>query len=289
MISHRLALACSALLIALLLVPGCAPHSAWAETPPSTDANPADARDATSDGPGARFRPLNPALMCSVTAALEPRASVCATDAGTDRPSDTNTASIRPDAAMRPSEPFAVLLAPSTCHGRRLPMSAETTYLRANDGMTVWHLCYKTPSPAHSDLPIARMRATQVQLNLATLDGTRELLHAPAPMAAQPWTVSVLVALPAGYAPLFELLSLYPDGQRLSAVSTDAMGRFPALHGELQAWKVAAEGTQTEQPPAQACYEPHGGGYDPAFFIPTNSCVHEADCPLLRYMACRPL
>ncbi len=286
--SHRLALACSALLIALLLAPGCSPHNAWAEPVPSAEAAPTDARDATVGAADARVRPLNPPLMCSAVAAIEPRANACVGDAGTDRPSETDAAP-RPDIPMRPNEPFAVLLAPSTCHGRRLPMSAEMAYARANDGMTVWHLCYKTPSPAHSDLPIARARATRVQLNLPTLDGTRELLRAVAPMAAQPWTVSALVALPPAYAPLFELLSQYPDGQRLSAISTDAMGRFPALHGELQVWKVAAEGTQTEQPPARACYEPHGGSYDPAFFIPTNSCVHEEDCPLLRYMACRPL
>ncbi len=283
--SQRLVIACSIFLIGLLFTPGCIANPAWAEHVPTPDASALSARDATTDAE-MRDRPRPNPLTCGELPAIDLRTNLCAADAGSDRPAAPDV-STPPDVALRHTEPYAVILPPTTCHGRRLPMSTAAL-ARANEGMTLWHLCYKTPSPAHSDHPIARLRANQVNLNLVTLNGTRELLHVPAPMVANPWTASVLVALPATHAPLFELLNQYQAGQRLSAVSTDRMGRFPFLHGELQVWKVTAEGTQTEQPPAQACYEPHSGTVDPAFFLPTNSCTREADCPLLSQFVCRP-
>ncbi len=281
----RLLIVCTAFLIALLFTNGCAANAAWPERPPTADAGPADTRDAHVDA-STRDRPRVNPFMCGELPAVDLRTNACASDAGTSPP-PASDASVRPDTSPAPTQPVAVLLAPTTCHGRRLPMSTETLAL-ANAGMTLWHLCYKTPSPAHSDHLMARLRPHTVDVNLVTFDGTRELVHASAPSVANPWTTSVLIGLPATHAPLFEVLNQYQAGQRLSAIATDRLGRFPALHGELQVWKVTAEGTQTEQPPDRACYEPHGGGYDPAFFLPTNSCTGKADCPLLNPFVCRP-
>lgn len=283
----RLLIVCTAFLIALLFTPGCAANAAWPERIPTNDASLTDVRDANVDA-ATRDRPRINSFMCGELPAIDLRTNSCAGDAGQDTAPAVD-ASVRSDVTPTPTpDPFGVLLAPTTCHGRRLPMSTAAL-AQANAGMTLWHLCYKTPSPAHSDQTIARLRANRVDVNLVTSTGTRPLVQAPAPMVANPWTVSVLLALPPEHPPLFELINQYQAGQRLSAISTDAMGRFPSLNGELQAWKVSAEGTQTEQPPARACYEPHGGPIDPAFFLPANSCTHEADCPLLSHFTCRPL
>ncbi|MBP7005817.1 hypothetical protein KBB27_01710, partial [Patescibacteria group bacterium] len=57
----------------------------------------------------------------------------------------------------------AFLLSPTTCSGQRIALTPSQLDL-FDHGYTLWHLCYKTPSPRTSDRTIARLRANEVIL-----------------------------------------------------------------------------------------------------------------------------
>lgn len=183
--------------------------------------------------------------------------------------------------------PVTVLLDPITCHGRSLAHGREALEL-LDQGMIVWHLCYKTPTPMTSPHELASERAERVLLRIATTGSDHLLLVAPAPTSANPWTVSLLVALPVGMAPAFHGTVEYAHGRRLELVGADDTQEAPDIHGEMRTWRVRRSGSQDPFFPARICQRPTALTPDGAFFLPLDTCPGTT-CPLLHGLACRDL
>lgn len=189
--------------------------------------------------------------------------------------------------APLPTEPVAFLLAPSTCHGRRLPATTPGLELGAR-GMTLWHLCYKTPTRTTSTHPLAAERPERVTLEVVLSDGERLLFAAPAPASANPWTVSLLVALPIGVAPAFQGHNYYNRNRELGIVASSDGEEFPSIQGEMRSWRVLRDQSQDEYVPARVCRRPTPLRPDGAFFLPLDMCPGRT-CPLLERLDCRVL
>ncbi len=181
----------------------------------------------------------------------------------------------------------AVVLAPTTCHGRRL---GETTLAALGPFPThhvLWHVCLKTPSRQTSDQPLASERAGSVSVHLVDSGNTmNEVIRATAPATANPWTASLLIALPIGEVPAFHARAHYQGGQALSLVRTD-----PAdIHGEIRVWQVDSHGTQTERAPNVACEEPLDTSRLTGVFLPAGTCtVASQRCTNLPGFVCASL
>lgn len=192
----------------------------------------------------------------------------------------------RPTAPAQ-SPAVAFLLAPITCHGRRLPSTTPGLDLAAQ-GMTLWHLCYKTPTRTTSTYPLPSQRAERVTLELATPTGEQLLLAVPAPASANPWTVSVLVALPAGVAPAFQGFTHYANHPSLAIVGSGDGESFPTIQGEMRSWRVLNDLSQDEYAPGRVCRRPTPLHPNGAFFLPLDMCPGRT-CPLLQGLECQDL
>lgn len=192
----------------------------------------------------------------------------------------------RPTAAAQPLA-AAFLLAPITCHGRRLPSTTPGLDLAAQ-GMTLWHLCYKTPTRTTSTYPLPTQRAERVTLELATPAGEQLLLAVPAPASANPWTVSVLVALPPGVAPAFQGFTHYANHPSLAIVGSGDGESFPTIQGEMRSWRVLNDLAQDEYAPGRVCRRPTPLHPNGAFFLPLDMCPGRT-CPLVQGLECQDL
>lgn len=179
------------------------------------------------------------------------------------------------------------LLNPSTCHGRRLGGTTLAALGPFPVRHTLWHLCVKTPSRQTSSHTLATERATRLSLRLVDDGGTmNEILSAMPPATANPWTVSVLIALPIGQAPTFHARAEYGNGRSLALVETDP----PTLHGEWRSWRVASDGTQTEESPTIACEDPLDTSNLTGVALPASVCsLANQRCDALRGYVCTNL
>lgn len=212
------------------------------------------------------------------------------TDVGSSSMTNANNSTMT-DASIpgmiEANTPITVLLDPISCHGRSLVHGREVLD-SLDQGMLIWHLCYKTPTPMTSPHALATERAERVFLRVAIPGGDHLLLVAPAPVSANPWTVSMLVALPVGMAPAFHGTVEYSHGRRLELVGADDTQEAAEIHGEMRTWRVRQSGSQDPFFPARICQRPTPLTPEGAFFLPLDTCPGTT-CPLLRGLACRDL
>lgn len=237
------------------------------EQPSSIDAS------TTSDAANAHDVPVQLDILSTEEDALNTRTEADAGDSDWSAP--------------LPTDPIAFLLAPSTCHGRRLPPTTPGLEL-AERGMTLWHLCYKTPTHATSTHPLGGQQPERVTMEIAMSDGERLVLVAPVPPTATPWTISVLVALPPGVAPAFQGFNYYRDSRRLGIVASGDGRSFPTIQGEMRSWRVLYDQSQDEYIPARICLRPTLQNPDGAFFVPLDACIARS-CPMIERLHCRDL
>lgn len=232
--------------------------------------------------------PLEGIVSVSHDAGTGDRATIA--DAPSDAQSltkeDAGAASI--DLKTRPSpdeEIVTVQLAPQTCHGARLQLSSELQQaLSAN--MEVWHLCYKTPTTRTSTEALARFRPTQVITSLIFPHREVPLMRTEAPRVADPWTVSILVALPSRSMPLFNFVNRYANDEYLFAFEGPSL-TFPLQNGEIQAWRVYADGSQVVATPHTACRNRDQMSEQLAGFVPDSGCLTGIDrCTPFSEMEC---
>lgn len=174
--------------------------------------------------------------------------------------------------ALTSSNVIVAKLAPQTCHGNRLTIPMEFRDASAS-GLTIWHLCYKTPSALTSESPLARRRPTMVTVQLVFPHSATDLLQSEPPVVANPWTTSLLVALPVNWTPLFNFTNTYVDGSLLQALDGQAPS-FPVQNGGIQAWRVHTGGTQTVTTLNTACRSVDRPSRQFAGLIPDDAC-HE--------------
>lgn len=185
--------------------------------------------------------------------------------------------------------PQAILLAPTTCHGRRLPTNTPGLAL-VGEHTRVWHLCYKTPTRTTSTHILAAQRPERFRFDVITPEGPRTLLVAPAPASANPWTISFLVILPANMVPAFQGVNLYGDARTLGMVASSSPGAFPSVQGEIQSWRLMRDASQNPEQPDTVCHDPQVQTAEGAFFLPMDQCPgHGETCPLLGQLDCRSL
>lgn len=176
------------------------------------------------------------------------------TDSGTITDRDETEEDVsqnKKELALTSSNVIVAKLAPQTCHGNRLTIPTELRDALAS-GLTIWHLCYKTPSAHTSESPLARHRPTMVTVQLVFPHSATDLLQSEPPVVANPWTTSLLVALPVNWTPLFNFTNTYVDGSLLQALDGQAPS-FPVQNGGIQAWRVHTGGTQTVTTLNTAC------------------------------------
>ncbi len=181
----------------------------------------------------------------------------------------------------------AVLLAPTSCHGRRLSMSALDVSLFEEDA-SVWHLCIKTPTRMTSDQSLANERPTHVRIGLIRDGRVIELLRAESPQRANPWTVSALVTIPNLLTSALFLEAIYTNGRTMNLL---ASGSQPRMQGELSLWRVSSDGTQVPNAADRACRflrdEPRDAR---TFLLPTHECPLNGDsCSDLVGLTCTAL
>lgn len=185
------------------------------------------------------------------------------------------------------TDPIAFLLAPSTCNGRRLPATTPGLELESH-GMTLWHLCYKTPTSTTSTHPLASQQPELVTIEVAMNDGERLVLATPTEPGTTPSTISVLVALPEGVAPAFQGTNYYESSRRLGIVASSDGHSFPTIQGVMRSWRVLYDQSQDEYIPAHVCRRPTLQNPDGAFFIPLDACIAQS-CPMIERLDCRNL
>ncbi len=173
----------------------------------------------------------------------------------------------------------AVVLSPTTCHGRTLRL--PDTFFQA--GLMAWHFCYVTPDPRErEDGGVAPMRPASISVQAGVNDGASSLLPmvtASAPTSANPWTASVAVALPAAIsAPRFNVRQDPPMGFAGVVWALDADGRGGLRErGNLRVWRVAADGQQMEVPLDERFLVCGGGRV--AQDMPNGAYVPHGSCP----------
>lgn len=180
----------------------------------------------------------------------------------------------------------ARVLAASTCHGRtlRLPDSFRQR------GLVAWHFCYVTEDPrVAADAGHLTVRPASVRFEVGR-DGSLSLepmVSASAPRTANPWTSSVAVALPDTIMnPRFNVRNdfLSEGGGAVWALDQAANGNLLS-RGMLRAWRVDAEGQQTEVP-LQPLFSICGGTMGPSAY-PAGNYVPQGMCPAVLAM-CAP-
>jgi hypothetical protein len=172
-------------------------------------------------------------------------------------------------------------------------LSETNQFVRlAAHGLSVWHLCYRTP-PVSADNRPSRVTFYRYDSEMCTLV---DLAEASAPSAANPWTANVMVALPPvqGFVPFFNLANGRGDGNEdnlVWAVQENQAGSDRLeLNGTLQIWRVNADGSQTPVQPDYLCYDPTSGTLAgrasfliPETVSPEDGGVPQAGCGLTAY------
>lgn len=180
-----------------------------------------------------------------------------------------------------------IILAPTTCQGRRLGASSLAPLGIVPAGYTLWHLCFKTPIRTSSTSPLANERPARVSVHVVNAGrAMNEAVSGNAPATANPWTFSVLISLPPGQTPNFHARAHYANGQTLSF----AVRHPPSINGEIKIWQVASDGEQTERVPNLVCEDPLDNTNANGIFLPTGICPSAGRmCPGLTGYICEAL
>lgn len=143
------------------------------------------------------------------------------------------------------TEPMARMISPSACDKRRLSLPSEVSAW-AQNGYHLWHLCYRTPTPATSMHRLASERPQIVTTSFfhEPSQSRRDIISVSAPLMANPWVMNVLVALPLGARPFFFIENEYPSTERLGAASELRPHGDILTHGTWQMWRVSEDGRQ---------------------------------------------
>ncbi|MFA6429896.1 MAG: hypothetical protein WCV84_05375 [Patescibacteria group bacterium] len=175
----------------------------------------------------------------------------------------------------------AEVISASQCHGRN--MAATNTFVGyARDGLSVWHLCYRTPSTDTSSLPPdQRPRSSRVLFYWynTILRAYQEVGAVDAPRTANPWTANLLIALPHGRPATFNAGNIRTGmaADYLYAVQENVLPNGALeLNGQMQVWRVNADGTQTVAAPALLCRDPasrNNAVASRSFFRPNLDCT----------------
>ena len=179
------------------------------------------------------------------------------------------------------------LLAPTTCHGRRLGATTLAALGPFPLNHVLWHLCLKTPSRMTSTNALASERASRISIHLVDAGSTMNpIFSGVAPATANPWTLSVLIALPVGQPPTFHARAHYAGDQALSLAQTEPA----SVHGEWRSWRVASDGTQTEEAPRVICEEPLDTSNLTGVALPESACtLANQRCTVLPGYVCAAL
>lgn len=192
------------------------------------------------------------------------------------------------DAGDRPSGARIArgfLLSPWACGELRPTLPEEA--LDYEEGYTLWHLCYATPTTLTSRSATARQRPTSVTVSLLGLDGERELIRVAETSTLDPWLVNVLIAVPNGQAAAFKIMNAYADGEHLLMFEGHDR-RFPRPNGNVRIWRVQAGHTQQEVSVRLVCRSRERPESDRACFVPDLACAKGTnDCHLLHGLDCR--
>ena len=274
---------CFAFIVVTLFTPGCQP--AFVPMFPCADA--AIAQEASSVDASPLSNALAEADASQAPALLTVHDGGEVRDAPTRRDASTlhDASTVRGVSSMGEML-LATVLPPTSCHGRRLGANTPGLMMREPNG-SLWHLCIKTPSRTTSDHPLANERAIRVSVHTMDAGGAyRELLVNEAPMSANPWTTSVLIALPEGWTPFFHVRAHYANERSFSLARSEPL----RLHGEVRIWNVASDGLQTEQSPDRICWNPLDNVEGGTGVLPHGTCPEgEASCPALEGYVCRTL
>lgn len=190
-------------------------------------------------------------------------------------------------------QPTVRRLSANTCNERMLELSPElVTWARL--GYSLWHICYRTPSRATSQHPLALRRSESVTLVYFddSAHALREVGEVMAPRAADPWTVNVIVVMPPTVRPFFNLENRYSSTEHLYAAQAVRWNDDITMHGQLQIWRVDALGGQAPAPPAIVCLHisivtgVEGRQY---FFVPEPACPDGFKACHLHGHICRDL
>lgn len=236
---------------------------------------------------------VNPAPAVSSGSGRSDGGSVLS-DSGSSAMSDAGSA-IRSDAAsdvrtdagsdVVSSEPVdAVALAATTCGSRTLSRLPPGLF---RSGYTVYHLCYQTPVARMTTQPLASQRSSSVLFSRRSMTSASliDLVRVPAPMSANPWSSSVVVAIPNAPigAPVFgvhnEIASNGGAINSYPAVAVDTTTGRLTLSGTLHIYTVTPDGRQTEvsfHPLANACVDAVSQGFSSG----GNILVSNGACPL---------
>jgi len=184
------------------------------------------------------------------------------------------------DAAL--TVPRVEVLTSPLCEGQRLDASNELVRL-ANREAEVWHICYLTPPAATSLIagsPAERFSRVNVYRFNPVSGVLVELAQASAPNSADPWTAEFLIALPPGTPPYFNLANV-PERAMADFFWASQENPPPAgslgLNGQIQVWRVYADGTQAEARVSVLCRDPDTRSTiaSRGFFIPDIACTEE--------------